>query len=233
MNVLKTWFQGADDDARQIHREVSGEPHVLPLLPHPMASSQENTQDVMSKVPPPWWPLNWQGKHSTHLFRSVKADLTDLLPIDHAAKHIVDDGSQPRDPEFVRHVLRSVQHGSTHGFQNPFLCASTTIKAARQQDAMDTPPDLAGQPSTSHQKPFTRLVNRFTPQPLIRKQAGLYMTDARCSECDRLVELGDVGYEDALCDNCVDAATERYWGPPHADHCTKDDSAPGGPHRDE
>ncbi len=80
------------------------------------------------------------------------------------------------------------------------------------------------------QQDITRLVNRFTPQPLRRKQAGRYMTDTRCSECDSLVELGDVGYEDALCDNCVDEATERYWGPPHADHCTEDDSAPGGPH---
>ena len=67
-------------------------------------------------------------------------------------------------------------------------------------------------------------------QPLWSKQAGLYITDTRCSECDSLVELGDVGYEDELCDNCVDEATKRYWGPPHADHCTEDDASPGGPH---
>ena len=82
------------------------------------------------------------------------------------------------------------------------------------------------------QQDITRLVNRLTPQPLRGKQAGLYTTHTQCLECDSLVELGDVGYEDALCDNCVDEATERYWGPPHADHCTEDDSAPRGPHGD-
>ena len=80
------------------------------------------------------------------------------------------------------------------------------------------------------QQDITRLRNRFKPQPLRSKQAGLHITDTRCSECDSLVELGDVGYEDELCDNCVDEATERYWGPPHADRCTEDDASPGGPH---
>ena len=80
------------------------------------------------------------------------------------------------------------------------------------------------------QQHITRLRNRFTPQPLRSKQAGLYTTDTRCSECDSLVELGDVGYEDELCDNCVDEATDRYWGQPHVDHCTEDDASPGGPH---
>ena len=57
--------------------------------------------------------------------------------------------------------------------------------------------------------------------PLRSKQAGLYITDTRCSGCDNLVELGDVGYEDELCNDCVDEATERYWGPPYADRCTE------------
>jgi hypothetical protein len=82
------------------------------------------------------------------------------------------------------------------------------------------------------QQDITRLRNRFTPQPLRSKQAGLHITDTRCSECDSLVELGDVGYEDELCDNCVDEATERYWGPPYADRCTEDDANSGGPHGD-
>ena len=45
MYVLKTRFQeGSSDDA---HPEISGEPAVTPLLPHPVAPSQD-TQDVMS-----------------------------------------------------------------------------------------------------------------------------------------------------------------------------------------
>ena len=60
--------------------------------------------------------------------------------------------------------------------------------------------------------------------PLRSKQAGLYITDTRCSECDNLDEFGDAGYEDELCDDCVDEATERYWGPPYADRCTEDDA---------
>ena len=74
--------------------------------------------------------------------------------------------------------------------------------------------------------------NWFYPcaQPRRSKQAGLYITDTRCSECDSLVELGDIGYEDELCDNCVDEATERYWGPPHADRCTEGYASPRGPH---
>jgi len=227
MNVLKTGFQGADDDARQIHREVSGEPHVLPLLPHPMAPSQENTQDVISS---PIISDDGQGETRGNLFSPP------LLFIGF-------EKDLPETPE----GLEWIHHGSQSS-QGPYILhhqkwmdvsqASTSPQKAPDQNpeqdyAMDTPPDLPGQPSTSHQKPFTRLVNRFTPQPLTRKHAGLYMTDTRCSECDSLVELGDVGYEDALCDNCVDEATERYLGPPHADHCTEDDSAPGGPHRDE
>ena len=75
-------------------------------------------------------------------------------------------------------------------------------------------------------------VNGQQEMPLRSKQAGLYITDTRCSECDNLVELGDAGYEDGLCDDCVDEATERYWGPPYADRCTEDDANSGGPHGD-
>ena len=80
------------------------------------------------------------------------------------------------------------------------------------------------------QRNITKPRHQLTPQPLRSKQAGLYITDTRCSECDSLVELGDVGYEDELCDNCVDEQTDRYWGQPHVDHCTEDDSSPGGPY---
>ena len=80
------------------------------------------------------------------------------------------------------------------------------------------------------QRNITEPRHQLTPQPLRSKQAGLYITDTRCSECDSLVELGDVGYEDELCDNCVEEQTYRYWGQPHDDHCTEDDSAPGGPY---
>jgi hypothetical protein len=69
-------------------------------------------------------------------------------------------------------------------------------------------------------------------RPLRSKQAGFYITDTRCSECDKLVELGDAGYEDDLCNDCVDEATERYWGPPYADRGTEDDANSGGPHGD-
>ena len=82
------------------------------------------------------------------------------------------------------------------------------------------------------QQDITRLRNQFTPQPLRSKQAGLYITDTRCSECDKLVELGDVGYEDDLCNDCVDESAERYWGPPCADQDMEDDASSGGPHGD-
>ena len=55
----------------------------------------------------------------------------------------------------------------------------------------------------------------------------------RCSECDSLVELGDTGYEDALCDNCGEEAMERYWGPPHRQRCSEDDAVSRGPHGDD
>ena len=54
-----------------------------------------------------------------------------------------------------------------------------------------------------------------------------------CSECDSLVELGDTGYEDALCDNCGEEAMERYWGPPRRQHCSEDDAASRGPYGDD
>ena len=46
------------------------------------------------------------------------------------------------------------------------------------------------------QRNITEPRHQLTPQPLRSKQAGLYITDTRCSECDSLVELGDFGYED-------------------------------------
>ena len=82
------------------------------------------------------------------------------------------------------------------------------------------------------QQDTTRLRNQFTPQPLRSKQAGLYITDTRCSECDKLVELGDVGYEDDLCNDCVDESAERYWGPPGTNRDIEDDASSGGPHGD-
>ena len=104
---------------------------------------------------------------------------------------------------------------NTKSLEAPQAKATATIQATTKDGQQDV----------------TRLVNRLTPQPLRGKQAGLYTTHTQCLECDSLVELGDVGYEDALCDNCVDEATERYWGPPHDGHCTKDDSNPEKPTR--
>ena len=66
-------------------------------------------------------------------------------------------------------------------------------------------------------------------QRLTKRQAG----SIRCSECDSLVELGDAGYEYALCDNCGEEAMERYWGPPRRQHCSEDDAASRGPYEDD
>ena len=79
---------------------------------------------------------------------------------------------------------------------------------------------------------YATMGNSQQERPLRSKQAGLYITDTRCSECDKLVELGDVGYEDDLCNDCVDESAERYWGPPCADQDIEDDASSRGPHGD-
>ena len=55
----------------------------------------------------------------------------------------------------------------------------------------------------------------------------------RCSECGSLVEFGDTGYEDALCDDCGEEAMERYWGPPRRQRCSEDDAVSRGPYGDD
>ena len=79
---------------------------------------------------------------------------------------------------------------------------------------------------------YATMGNSQQERPLRSKQTGLYTTDTRCSECDKLVELGDVGYEDDLCNDCVDESAERYWGPPGADQDIEDDASSRGPHGD-
>ena len=83
---------------------------------------------------PDCWPLTPQGHHCTYLFRILKTDGSDWVSTDHAAKHMGDDGSQPRANHisFVREVLRSVRYGSDYGYDNPFWPTSTSIRAARE-----------------------------------------------------------------------------------------------------
>ena len=106
---------------------------------------------------------------------------------------------------------------NTKSLEAPQAKAASTIHATTKDSQQDV----------------TELVNRPATWPLKGKQAGLYTTHTQCLECYSLVELDDVGYEDELCDSCMGEATERYWGPPQADHCTEDDSAPRGPHGDD
>ena len=82
--------------------------------------------------PPEWWPRDGQSHLCTYLFRILRTDQTDWNSTDHEAKHMQDDGSQPRTIKFVREVLRSVRYGSGHGFDNPFCPTSTSIRAARE-----------------------------------------------------------------------------------------------------
>ena len=145
MNVLKTWFQGADDDARQIHREVSGEPHVLPLLPHPMAYSQENTQDVMSS---PIISHDAQGETQENLFAGVDVVFCMPPPNSPNPEHMLVIGNEftgfesdlPETPE----DLEWIPHGSIpHGSQGLYILMGVIRDVS--------------QPSTSHQKPLTAL----------------------------------------------------------------------------
>ena len=153
----KTEFQEADDDARQIHREVSGEPHVPPLLPQPMAPSQDNTQDVMSS---PIISDDGQGETQENLFAGVDVtppnspnsseflELTDIaspppnspnpkpmLEIDD--EFIGFEGNLPETPE-------GLEWRALDGSEGSYILAGVI-------------PKHDSQPSTSHQTPFTAL----------------------------------------------------------------------------
>ena len=96
----------------------------------------------------------------------------------------------------------------------------------------DDPRGLEVPQARSTAATYATMGNSQQERPLRSKQAGLYITDTRCSECDKLVELGDVGYEDDLCNDCVDESARRYWGPPGADQDIEDDASSRGPHGD-
>ena len=88
-------------------------------------SAGSGSQPSVPVTAPAWWPRSNDGKKTpvTHLFRSMRPDLDDLVLKEHSARKLASDSDEMRVQ-----VLRSVASGSEH--RSPFLHASLSLTSA-------------------------------------------------------------------------------------------------------
>ena len=74
---------------------------------------------------PPWWPMTFDKKPMTYLYRILRPDLDDLNIVGHRARHLEHGGD-----DFACEVLKALGNGSNE--RSPFWHASKSLWLAHE-----------------------------------------------------------------------------------------------------